>query len=61
MLRALCQVVEEQGLFCSLYSDWASHFWLAPKAGEPVDQQALTQVGRAMRELGIQVIPAYSP
>ena len=61
VLRALRQVVEEQGLFCSLYSDRASHFWLTPKAGEAVDRQALTQVGRAMRELGIQMIPAYSP
>jgi transposase len=61
VLRALRQVVEEQGLFCSLYSDRASHFWLTPKAGEPVDRQALTQVGRAMRELGVQMIPAYSP
>lgn len=61
VMRALRQVVEEQGLFCSLYSDRASHFWLTPKAGEPVDRQALTQVGRAMRELGIQMIPAYSP
>ena len=61
VLRALRQVVEEQGLFCSLYSDRASHFWLTPKAGEPVDRQAFTQVGRAMRELGIQMIPAYSP
>jgi transposase len=61
VLCALRQVVEAQGLFCSLYSDRASHFWLTPKAGEPVDRQALTQVGRAMRELNIQMIPAYSP
>jgi transposase len=61
VLRALREVVEAQGLFCSLYSDRASHFWLTPKAGEPVDRQALTQVGRAMRELNIQMIPAYSP
>jgi transposase len=61
VLRALRQVVEAQGLFCALYSDRASHFWLTPKAGEPVDRQALTQVGRAMRELNIQMIPAYSP
>jgi transposase len=61
VLRALREVVEAQGLFCSLYSDRASHFWTTPKAGEPVDRQALTQVGRAMRELGIQMIPAYSP
>jgi transposase len=61
VLRALRQVVEEQGLCCSLYSDRASHFFLTPKAGEPVDRQALTQVGRALRELGIQLIPASSP
>jgi transposase len=61
VMRALREVVEKEGLFCSLYSDRASHFRLTPKAGEPVDRQALTQVGRAMRELGIQMIPAYSP
>jgi len=61
VMRAVRQVVEEQGLFCSLYSDRASHFFLTPKAGEPVDRQALTQVGRALRELNIQLIPAYSP
>lgn len=55
------QVIETQGIFCALYSDRASHFFVTPKAGEPVDKQALTQVGRALRELGIQLIPAYSP
>src|SRR5436305_12535078 len=60
-MRAIRQVVEERGLFCPLYSDRASHFFLTPKAGEPVDRQALTQVGRALRELNIQMIPAYSP
>jgi len=61
VLCALRQVVAEQGVFCSLYSDRASHFFLTPKAGEAVDRQALTQVGRALRELNIQLIPAYSP
>jgi transposase len=61
VMRAIRQVVEEQGLCCSLYSDRARHFFLTPRAGEPVDRQALTQVGRALRELGIQLIPAYSP
>lgn len=61
VLAAIRQVVEERGIFCALYSDRASHFFLTPKAGEPVDKQALTQVGRALRELGIQLIPAYSP
>lgn len=54
-------VIERWGIFCALYSDRASHFFVTPKAGEPVDRQALTQVGRALRELSIQLIPAYSP
>ncbi len=61
VLAALREVLEQRGIFCSLYSDRASHFWLTPKAGEMVDRQRLTQVGRAMRELGIEMIPAYSP
>ncbi|MFI5106833.1 MAG: ISNCY family transposase, partial [Terriglobales bacterium] len=61
VMAALRQVVETQGLFCALYSDRGSHFFYTPKAGEPVDHYRLTQVGRVMRELGIQMIPAYSP
>ena len=34
---------------------------MTPKAGEGVDKQRLTQVGRAMKELGVQMIAAYSP
>lgn len=61
VLAALREVVESQGLFCALYSDRGSHFFVTPKAGEKVDKQRLTQVGRALRELGVQMIPAYSP
>jgi transposase len=61
VMAALREVVERKGLFCSLYSDRGSHFWLTPKVGGKVDAQRLTQVGRALRELGIQMIPAYSP
>src|SRR5882672_906833 len=61
VLAGLREVIEQQGVFCSLYSDRASHFFLTPKADEPVDHTRLTQVGRALRELGIQMIPAYSP
>lgn len=61
VLAALREVVEKQGLFCALYSDRGSHFWLTPKEGEIVDRQRLTQVGRALRELNIEMIPAYSP
>ena len=61
VMTALREVVEQRGVFCSLYSDRASHFWVTPKAGEPVDRQRLTQVGRALSDLRIQMIPAYSP
>ena len=61
VMTALREVIEQKGLFCALYSDRASHFFLTPKTGEPVDQNRVTQVGRALRELGIHLIPAYSP
>lgn len=61
VMAALREVIEQQGRFCALYSDRGSHFFVTPKAGEAVDKQRLTQVGRALRELGIQMIAAYSP
>ncbi len=61
VMAGLRQVIEHQGLFCALYSDRGSHFWLTPKVGGKVDPHRLTQVGRALRELGVQMIPAYSP
>jgi hypothetical protein len=61
VMRGLREVIEVKGLFCALYSDRGSHFFVTPKAGEPVDKQRLTQVGRAMKELGVQMIAAYSP
>jgi transposase len=61
VMAGLREVIESQGLFCALYSDRGSHFFLTPKAGEPVDKHRLTQVGRALKELGVQMIPAYSP
>ena len=61
VMAGLREVIQTQGLFCALYSDRGSHFFVTPKAGEKVDKHRLTQVGRAMKELGIQMIPAYSP
>lgn len=54
-------VIETRGLFCSLYTDRGSHYWHTPEAGGKVDKENLTQVGRAMQQLGIEMIPAYSP
>ena len=61
VMAGLWEVIAKQGLFCALYSDRGSHFFVTPKAGEKVDKHRLTQVGRAMKELGVQMIPAYSP
>jgi len=61
VMAGLREVIESKGLFCALYSDRGSHFLVTVKAGEKVDKQRLTQVGRAMKELGVQMIPAYSP
>lgn len=61
VMEVLREVIEAKGLFCALYSDRGSHFFVTPQAGEKVDKHRLTQVGRAMKELGVQMIPAYSP
>src|SRR5882672_9257117 len=61
VMTGVREVIERKGLFCTLYSDRGSHFYYTPKAGEPVDKNRPTQFGRALKELGIQMIPAYSP
>jgi transposase len=61
VMAGLKEVIERKGVFCALYSDRGSHFWLTPKVGGKVDYHRRTQVGRALQELGVQMIPAYSP
>src|SRR2546427_5131145 len=61
VMAGLREVIERKGVFCALYSDRGSHSWLTPKVGGKVDGHRLTQVGRALHELGVQMIPAYSP
>jgi transposase len=60
-MLAIRHTVKTKGLFCSLYSDRASHFFRTPSASRKVDLDNLTQIGRALYELGIEAIPAYSP
>ena len=60
-LRGLREVVERRGLFCALYTDRASHYFHTAVAGEKVSKTQLTQVGRALAQLGIEHIAAYSP
>jgi transposase len=57
----LIEVIERHGLFCSLYTDRGSHYFHTPKAGAKVAKEQPTQVGRALAQLGIRHIPAYSP
>ncbi|MBX3334431.1 MAG: ISNCY family transposase [Nitrospira sp.] len=59
--QGLREVIETQGLFSSLYTDRGSHYWHTEAAGGKVDKTQLTQVHRALRQLGITLIPAYSP
>ena len=60
--RGVAETIRGRGLFCSLYTDRASHYWTTPEAGGKVDKENLTQFGRALvRGLGIDMIPAYSP
>jgi transposase len=57
----LIETIAAKGLFCSLYSDRGSHYFHTPEAGGGVAKDTLTQVGRALAQLGIEHIPAYSP
>jgi transposase len=59
--QGLREVIEAQGLFSSLYTDRGSHYWHTEKAGGKVDRNRLTHVHRALQQLGITLIPAYSP
>ena len=59
--RGVREVIMAYGLFSSFYSDRGSHYWHTPEAGGKVDKQNLTQFGRALRQLGIEMIAAYSP
>jgi len=59
--RGVHETIKRHGLFASLYTDRGSHYWLTPEAGGKVDKTQPTQFGRAMGQLGIQMIAAYSP
>jgi len=59
--RGVRETIFGHGLFSAFYTDRGSHYWLTPEAGGKVDKVHLTQFGRAMKQLGIEMIPAYSP
>ena len=59
--RALLEVIGRHGLPLSLYTDRGSHYFHTPEAGGKVDREQPTQVGRALAQLSIEHIAAYSP
>lgn len=59
--RAMREIILNKGLCCTFYTDRGSHYWHTPKAGGKVDKSNPTQFGRAMHQLGIEMIAAYSP
>jgi len=59
--RGLAEVIAAKGLCCSLYTDRGSHYFYTPEAGGKVAKDVPTQVGRALSQLGIEHIAAYSP
>lgn len=61
VMEALREVVRQHGVFCALYADRASHFVYTPRAGGPADRSRPTQVERALKDLGIELIAAHSP
>ncbi len=58
--RALKEVFSQHGLPMSLYTDRGSHYFRTTKAGE-IDRGCPTQVGRALAQLGVEHIGAFSP
>ena len=59
--KGIYETVVQEGLFCSFYTDRGSHYFYTPNEGGKVDKDRLTQVGRALKQLGIRHIAAYSP
>lgn len=60
-MRGIAETIASYGIFCSLYTDRGSHYWFTPEAGGKVDKTRPTEVGRALKQLGIKHIAAYSP
>jgi hypothetical protein len=60
-LQGLYETIKQEGIFCTLYTDRGSHYFYTPEAGGKVDKGRVTQVGYALRQLGIRHIAAYSP
>lgn len=60
-IRGLKETIAPHSLFGSFYMDQGSHYFHTPVAGGPVDKKQLTQVGQALKQLGIRHVPSYAP
>jgi transposase len=61
VMAGLKQVIADRGVFCALYSDRGSHLVYTPQAGKAPDRRVKPQIGRALEQMGIELIPANSP
>ncbi|MGO9755015.1 MAG: ISNCY family transposase [Roseiarcus sp.] len=59
--RGLKEVFCEHGLPMSLYTDRGAQYFRTAETGGKIDRSRLTQVGRALEQLGVEHIGAYSP
>lgn len=57
----LRETIAKKGLFSSFYTDRGSHYFLTPEVNGKVDKINVTEVGRALAQLGIAHIPSYAP
>ncbi|RJO67838.1 MAG: ISNCY family transposase [Myxococcales bacterium] len=60
-LGIMRDVVEAYGIPAQLYTDRNSVYWVTEKGRGRVDKENLTQFGRAMEQLGVEMIAACSP
>lgn len=61
VMTGLAEIVGEHGIPESFYTDRAGWAFETPKAGAKVSKTVLTQVGEALKRLGVEHIPSYSP
>lgn len=61
VMTAMYEIVREYGIPESFYTDRAGWAFDTPEAGGKVSKTRLTQVGEALRRLGVEHIPSYSP
>jgi len=57
----LAETIGRHGLFGALYTDRGGHYFITRPGSRKVDKTQLTQVGRALSQLGITHIASYSP